>query len=99
MIRIGGCGAHLAKRARLSAFHRDSRLGEPTPLLSFGTRFLGKLPVQRAPRRPVIVPAGRIAEAAPARGYESRAEAPPLLHQPAVTGDALIASKVSQFVT
>jgi hypothetical protein len=28
-------------------------------------------------------------EAAPARGYEARAEAPPLLHQSAVTGDAL----------
>jgi hypothetical protein len=28
-------------------------------------------------------------EAAPARVYEARAEAPPLLHQSAVTGDAL----------
>ena len=54
---------------RLSAFHRGSGVGDRTPPLSSGPRFLGRgnapVPVQRAPRRPVIVPAGRIVRSRP----------------------------------
>jgi hypothetical protein len=77
-----GRGARPAGRARLSAFHRGSCLGDPTPPLSSGYALpgtqastgvarLAPVPVQRAPRRPVIVPAGRIPEAA--RGLISQA--------------------------
>ena len=70
-----GRGARPAGRARLSAFHRGSCLGDPTPPLSSGYALPGTqastgvarlepVPVQRAPRRPVIVPAGRIPGAA-----------------------------------
>jgi hypothetical protein len=54
---------------RLSAFHRGSCGGDRTPPLSSRPRFLGRgnvpVPVQRAPRRPVIVPAGRIVRSRP----------------------------------
>ena len=61
------CGARLARRARLSAFHRGSRLRESSSQrLSFRPGFLGRslngryppspVPVQRAPRAPVIMP-------------------------------------------
>jgi len=64
-----------AQRARLSAFHRGACGSEPTPPLSFRTRFLGRgipqalpesgpVPVQRQSRGPVIMPAGRFPEAA-----------------------------------
>jgi hypothetical protein len=47
------------------------------------------IPVQRAPRRPVMVPAGRCPGAARERGYEPRPQAPLSLRQSAVTGDVL----------
>jgi hypothetical protein len=86
--------------ARLSAFHRGSCLGDRTPPLSSGCAlseaWFGRpfsrpclIPVQRAPRRPVIVPAGRCPGAARERGYEPRPQAPLSLRQSAVTGDVL----------
>jgi hypothetical protein len=45
------------------------------------------VPVQRASRRPVIVPAGRLPRAARERGYEPRPRAPLSLRSTAVTGD------------
>ena len=69
-------------RARLSALHRGAAKAF-TSWLSFGPRFLGFgtgltvfNPLQRAPRGPVLVPAGRGLEAARERGYESRPRAP-----------------------
>jgi hypothetical protein len=70
-----GRGARPAGRARLSAFHRGSCLGDPTPPLSSGYALPGTQPWRVLPalslsqssellRRPVIVPAGRIPEAA-----------------------------------
>ena len=62
--------------AHLSAFHRGSCLGDRTPPLSFSPRYLGWGPVSgrypqtdpsqysEAPRRPVVVPVGRVPEAA-----------------------------------
>ena len=52
-----------------------------------GVTRLKPLPVQRAPRRPVIVPAGRIPGAARERSYELRPQEPRPLRQSAVTGD------------
>src|SRR5271165_5343129 len=40
MAASSGCGACSAEHARLSALHRGSRLGDRTPPLSFGPRFL-----------------------------------------------------------
>ena len=69
-----GRGSREASRARLSAFHHGACCSEPTPQLSSRTRFLGRsfggrypslpVPVQRQSRRPVIMPAGRLPEAA-----------------------------------
>src|SRR6185295_7417630 len=50
-----------------------------------GTR-LAPVPVQQAPCRPVIVPAGRGPGAARVRGYEPRPRAPPLLRLSNVSG-------------
>jgi hypothetical protein len=77
-----GRGARPSERARLSAFHRATCLGEPTPTAQLrlraswdvaltGVTHLQPVPVQRVPRRPVIMPAGRIPEAA--RGLISSA--------------------------
>ena len=62
-------GTRSAERARLSAFHHGSCIGERTPPLSSsraswdvaltGVARLTPIPVQRAPHRPVTVPAGR----------------------------------------
>ena len=52
-----------------------------------GVTRLKPVPVQRAPRRPVIVPAGRIPGAARERSYELRPQEPRPLRQSAVTGD------------
>ncbi len=40
-LRISRCGARAAARARLSAFHRGSRVSERTPTLSSRPGFLG----------------------------------------------------------
>src|SRR5580700_119077 len=84
-----GHGARSAERARLSAFHRGSCLGERTPPLSSsraswdpaltGVTRLPPIPVQRAPRRPVIVPAGRCPKP-PGSGLQIRPRAPHPLH-------------------
>ncbi len=69
------CGGGLGRgRARLSAPHRGSCLGDLTPPLSSGPRFLvhrmitglrpSPAPMQRAPRRPVMTPAGTMPKAA-----------------------------------
>ena len=92
------------RRARLSAFHRGSRLrrlerhwlsfrhalpgtrsgrrsqsfeqpGESDTVFAGVTRSL-PVPVQRAPRRPVVMPAGRVPEAARVRSVSFRARAP-----------------------
>ena len=52
-----------------------------------GVTRLQPVPVQRAPRRPVIVPAGRIPGAARERGYKPRPQEPHSLHRSAVAGD------------
>ena len=54
---------------------------------STGVGRLAPVPVQRASRRPVIVPAGRIPGAARERSYELRPQEPRPLRQSAVTGD------------
>ena len=54
------------------------------------------VPVQRASRRPVIVPAGRLPRAARERGYEPRPRAPLSLRHSAVTGDVPYASEISR---
>jgi hypothetical protein len=87
--RAYGRGARSAERARLSAFHRGSCIGERTPPLSSsraswdaaltGVTRLPPIPVQRAPRRPVIVPAGRCPEP-PGSGLQIRPRAPHPLH-------------------
>src|SRR3984957_2283078 len=67
ILRTFGCGSRLARRARPSAFHRGSRQRESSSLrLSFRPGFRGRglngryppspVPVQRAPRAPVIMP-------------------------------------------
>src|SRR5580693_10202627 len=87
--RAYGRGARSAERARLSAFHRGSCIGERTPPLSSsraswdpaltGVTRLPPIPVQRAPRRPVIVPAGRCPKP-PGSGVQIRPRAPHPLH-------------------
>jgi hypothetical protein len=87
--RAYGRGARSAERARLSAFHRGSCVGERTPPLSSsraswdaaltGVTRLPPIPVQRAPRRPVIVPAGRCPEP-PGSGLQIRPREPHPLH-------------------
>jgi hypothetical protein len=52
------------------------------------------VPVQRAPRRPVIVPAGRIPRAARERGYKPRPQEPHSLHRSAVAGDVPSMSEI-----
>jgi hypothetical protein len=93
--------ARASGAARLSAFHRGSCLGDPTPPLSSryalpGTRSERTIPmvrktvrlsrgryprlpvpVQRIPRRPVIMPAGRMPGAAPAQVASPRGSAAP----------------------
>ena len=68
------CSARLARRARPSAFHHGSRQRESSSLRLTRARLRGDVvatgrvtpptphPVQRAPRAPVIVPAGLIPE-------------------------------------
>jgi hypothetical protein len=61
------CAHKIHATRRLSAFHRGACCSEPTPQLSSGRASWDAefpVPVQRAPRRPVIVPAGRCSEAA-----------------------------------
>src|SRR5436190_9283896 len=61
------CAHKIHATRRLSAFHRGACCSEPTPQLSSGCASWDAefpVPVQRAPRRPVIVPAGRCSEAA-----------------------------------
>ena len=53
------------------------------------------VPVQRASRRPVIMPAGRLPRAARERGHEPRPRAPLSLRHSAVTGDVPYASEIS----
>jgi hypothetical protein len=87
--RAYGRGARHTGRARLSAFRRGSCLGERTPPLSSsraswdvaltGVTRLPPIPVQRAPRRPVIVPAGRCPKP-PGSGLQIRPRAPHPLH-------------------
>ncbi len=87
--RAYGRGARSAERARLSAFHRGSCIGERTPPLSssraswdvtlMGVTRLRPIPVQRAPRRPVIVPAGRCPKP-PGSGLQIRPREPHPLH-------------------
>jgi hypothetical protein len=52
------------------------------------------VPVQRASRRPVIMPAGRLPRAARERGYEPRPRAPLSLRHLAVTGDVPLLSEI-----
>jgi len=94
-----GRSARSSERAHLSAFHRGSCLGDLTPPLSFSTRFLGRGRLRlsqssEAPRRPVMMPAGRVAEAARERGYEPRPRVPHSLRHSAVTGDVPYASEI-----
>jgi hypothetical protein len=61
------CAHKIHATRRLSAFHRGACCSEPTPQLSSGRASWDAefpVPVQRAPRRPVVVPAGRCSEAA-----------------------------------
>jgi hypothetical protein len=97
MIRICGCGARLAKRARLSASHHGSCQGALAPFAQLqaslpGTRpldaFAGRaLPAPacpspgKAPPAPAVVPQHMMPGAAPAR-LRARAEAPISLHAP-----------------
>jgi hypothetical protein len=82
-------GAPLAKGARLSALHRGSRQ-QLSPPLSSGPGFrgpgIGARLVQQAPCRAVLMPPDRVPGAARVRGHEPRPQAPPLLHQPNVSG-------------
>src|SRR5262249_22401883 len=71
-----GTAAPGAPGAHLSAFHRGSGLGDRTPLPGFSSALPGMGPVSgrypqtdpsqysEAPRRPVVVPVGRVPEAA-----------------------------------
>ncbi len=74
--RVGNDRAVRARRALIAA---RSPVGVPPQLLGrrvnppfdFGTRFLGRglpVPVQRAPRRPVVMPAGRFRRSPRERG-------------------------------
>jgi hypothetical protein len=70
------CAHKIHATRRLSAFHRGACCSEPTPQLSSGRASWDAefpVPVQRAPRRPVIVPAGRCSEAARERRWRARA--------------------------
>jgi hypothetical protein len=60
-----------------------------------GVTGLCALAVQRAPRGPALMPAGRNPEAARERGYEPRARAPLPLRQSAVTGDVPKPSEIA----
>jgi hypothetical protein len=52
------------------------------------------VPVQRASRRPVVMPAGHLPRAARERSYEPRPRAPLPLRHSAVTGDVPYASEM-----
>jgi len=80
----------LIGRARLPAPHRGARQGfdplaQPQARASWDQdsvsrkAFAIRHPGQRAPRGPVVVPAGRVPGAARVRDYDSRARAPRLL--------------------
>jgi len=85
-----GCGACSAEHARLSALHRGSRLGDRTPPLSFGPRFLtadaselealSAAEFSQTPGRPVVMPAGSMPKAARERSANPRAGAAPAPH-------------------
>ena len=91
-----GCGSALAQRARLSALHRGSRLGDRTPPLSSGPRFtlwrivtsaptggpwtLSTAELSQTPGRPVVMPAGTMPEAARERFAKPPAGAAPAPH-------------------
>src|SRR5579863_9721473 len=97
MIRICGCGARLARRARLSAFHHGSCQGALAPFAQLqaslpGTRpldaFAGRaLPAPacpspgKAPPAAALVPQRMMPELL-RRGLRARAEAPFPLHAP-----------------
>ncbi len=88
-----GRGSRSAERARLSAFHHGSCCSERTPQLNSSTRFLGPGVIRcylhlrlsqssELPRRPVIVPAGRLTPEPPGNGLQIRPRAPHSLHGP-----------------
>src|SRR5271163_4668195 len=85
-----------AETARLSALHRGLALANqrlcsaPAALPGFsamGCHPILPVPVQRAPRRPVIDTGRAVSGAAWERGYEPRPQAPHPPRQLAVTGD------------
>jgi hypothetical protein len=86
-LRTFRCGSRLARRARLSAFHRGSRQRESSSLrLSFRPGFLGRglngryppspVPVQRSTSRPGHN-AGRLMPKPPGSERQIRPRAPP----------------------
>jgi hypothetical protein len=81
---VGVPPRHLLRRTNATA---QLRLRASWDVALTGVTHLQPVPVQRAPRRPVIMPAGRIPEAARERSYEPRPQEPQPLRQSAVTGD------------
>jgi hypothetical protein len=81
---VGVPPRHLLRRTNATA---QLRLRASWDAALTGVTRLQLVPVQRAPRRPVIMPAGRIPGAARERSYELRPQEPRPLRQSAVTGD------------
>ena len=95
-------------RARLPALHCGTRqgfdpLGSASGRASWNYRVQtggpSPAPVQRAPRGPVVVPAGTMPEAARVRGYEPRPREPLSLRRRYVTGDAPRLSEIKPCIT
>ncbi len=101
-----GRGSREASRARLSAFHHGTCCSDRTPQLSSSTRFLGLrrhqvLPASdlsqssELPRRPVIVPAGRMTRSRPGAEVTSPRPREPLpLRQPVSPAGVLSVSEI-----
>jgi hypothetical protein len=87
------CAHKIHATRRLSAFHRGACCSEPTPQLSSGRASWDAefpVPVQRAPRRPVIVPAGALLRSRPGAPVTSpRPREPPPLRRPVSPADVL----------
>src|SRR5208282_3654309 len=104
--RLTGAARAEASRARLSAFHHGACCSDRTPQLNSSTRFLGRrrhqvLPASdlsqssELPRRPVIVPAGRMTRSRPGAEVTSPRPREPLsLRQPVSPADVLSVSEI-----
>src|SRR5208282_5915100 len=101
-----GRGSREASRARLTAFHHGTCCSDRTPQLNSSTRFLGRrrhqvLPASDLsqssgfPRRPVVMPDGRMTRSRPGAEVTSPRPREPLsLRQPVSPAGVLSVSEI-----